>query len=413
MLLGCCLVDAVAFGGGITTISLFMSSFITTLETPVTSVTLFFTLMMLGSIIPSILGPRILKKNVSVSVAVSGTIIGLMYIVLSKALSLPMIWVAGVVVGLVFPMATILMAPIVVTNWFFKRQGFFMGLVLACTGLGSAVLSPIFTALIAALGWQSALMILGILIAVVSIVCGALLIRYDPVPMGLLPYGADVQDVVGASAEADAGVKELPGIPSAGIFKLPAFWFIMAAMLFVGVATCINQQANTIVQMSGFAAATAGIVVSCQSMGNIVGKLLMGWVRDRTNGAIACLVGAIPMAVGFACYVVGVMMDADIVMIVGGVIEGIGCCLGTIAPPLYVLDAFGPREYGNIYGIVSVSGVIGNALGAVVVSGIFDVAGSYIPALVLLIIVSIVFVPLGFAGVRGGQRIWKPSARKE
>ena len=52
-----------------------------------------------------------------------------------------------------------------VQRWFVKRRGLASGLAVSGIGVGTLVMPPLATALIAAFGWRDAYLVLGILVA--------------------------------------------------------------------------------------------------------------------------------------------------------------------------------------------------------------------------------------------------------
>lgn len=408
LLIGCCIMCGIGFGVPMTTMSTFMGPMIKALGASATEVTLYFTFVTFASIPAVIVGPRLLAKNAGAVVATCGVVVGLAFCVLALLPSVPMIWGAAVIVGLFYPLASTLSTPILVANWFHKSSGLFMGIAMAFTGVGSAVLVPIMAGVIANAGWQNALLGLGVAYAIVIAVTGVLIIRFDPLKMGILPYGATEADVQKASSGANAAMGNgLPGVCYKDIFKMPAFYILSVCLLVCGFVSIINQQINTISQLSGFAIGTAALAVSFMSLGNVVGKLMLGAIKDKTTGAVSGLVGAVFMIAGMCLFLLAISGMNEMYLLAGGVVCGLGSCLGTMACPLYALDTFGPREYGTILGTVSVFVTLGNAFGSPIVSSFYDASGSYEGALIILIVCTAIMVPLGFAAVKLGQAKWK------
>lgn len=405
ILVGCCIMCGIGFGIPMTTMSAFMKPMIVSMGSTATGITLYFTILALASIPCVVIGPRFLKRNAAATVAVCGAVSGAAIMLIALLPSVPMVWFGAVLVGLTYPMCSTLAAPILVSNWFRKGTGVFMGIAMAFTGVGSAILVPIMTGIIGGVGWQNAMLGMGAAYAVIVIATGLLLVRFEPAALGLLPYGLKEGADAGAAASAD--VAALPGMAYKSIFKTAAFWLMVLCLLLVGFTGCINTQINTIAQLSGFSAVVAGFVVTGMSLGNVFGKLILGALKDKFSGAVAGLFGAATAVIGIVLFLFGIGGGGDVPMIAGGFICGLGSCLGTMAGPLFVLDAFGPREYGTILGTMSVFTTVGLALGAPIVSSFYDIGGSYTGALITLLVCFVLIVPLVFASIKSGQAIWK------
>ncbi|WP_445223008.1 MFS transporter, partial [Burkholderia cenocepacia] len=90
-----------------------------------------------------------------------------------------------------------------VQRWFVRRRGFASGLAVAGIGMGTLVMPPLASALIAEVGWRGAYFAL----AALAIVLGAgmsLLIENDPRARGLLPDGDVAPDGGGRNAGASS-----------------------------------------------------------------------------------------------------------------------------------------------------------------------------------------------------------------
>lgn len=408
VLVACCLMCGVGFGGGMTCMSLFVAPLVGLLQAPVTAITLFFTIATLACIPAVVVGPRILEKNAGVVSGVCGLVMGLCFVAIAVAPSLPTLYAAAVVFGLAYPIGTTVTTPIILNKWFYKKQGMVVGVALGCIGVFAAILSPVLTAVIADAGWQAGMIVLGVLIMACVGGCGLFVIRLDPLALGLLPYGATVEDLAsfaagdGAQGQADA----LPGLGYKEFFKSPAAFLVCLAVVLAGLTACVNQQANAVAQFSGFDAVQAGFIVTCCSVGNILGSLLLGWIRDNSSGAFTGLAGGLIMVAGFAFIAGGLVTGNVMFMYVGGVLAGTGSCLGTMAAPLFTMDAAGPKDYGNILGTVSMCCAVGNAIAAPIVSAIFDATGSYLGAIGLLGVLAVVLVPCAFVGIKRQQKRW-------
>ena len=401
---GCCILAAMGFGMPMTVFSVFVTPLVAYLDTKVTVVMLYYTLATAFQVIPLLLVPRLMKRiDLVCIIAVAGVVLGLAFVLLALIPCVGMVWLAGALVGLSCATSSILVIPVIISNWFIKKQGTFMGVSLAFSGVGSAVMSPIISAAIQNHGWQTAMIALGVLVAVLIVVSALFLVRTAPASVGLQPFGAN--DALESDDVSGDGEKAC-GVLYKDIFRMPAFWILACMFVLVGFVSILTTQANTIVQSSGFSAAVAGVVVSCTSIGAICGKLILGWVADKKNAAVMGLVDAVFLWIALACYVAGILSGTVALMYCAGFFGGMAAASATMAGPMFTKDAFGTREYGSIYGTIMLFGTAGSALAAPVFSLFYDLGGSYIGALVMLAVLAVVFVPLGFAGVRSGRKSW-------
>ena len=75
-------------------------------------------------------------------------------------------WLAGLLYGVGGSGIFIIGAPIFIANWFQKRTGFAVGLYGMLLAILSAILNPCIAAVISAVGWRSAYLVLAVVAAV-------------------------------------------------------------------------------------------------------------------------------------------------------------------------------------------------------------------------------------------------------
>ena len=414
VLIGCCIMSAIGFSVPVTGFSVMAKPIIATTGCSVAEVMLYSTAMAISSIVIFAVGGKLFKLGAGKNVAIAGIVGGFAFIFLAAFPSVQMIVVAGLMVGLSYPMTSIYAAPIVVNQWFYKKQGTFTAIVLAFIGVGGAILSPVMTAMIASMGWQTTMVIWGIVLIVVQVCVGAFLICTSPLPLGILPYGATKEDVRkildGAGKQEDP--EKLPGLTLRESFTTPVFWLMAVVFICFGVMAVVTPNVNTMVQVSGFSAMVAGFAVSCSSIGNIVGKLVMGWVKDKKGAAWATAAAALMAVAGFSFYIAAFTSMNEIMVYVGAFIGGCGVCMATMMPPLVASDAFGPRAFAVLYGLGSTLRAIAGGIGSPAAGAIYGSSGSYVPNLLIWIVFAIVAVPFAFIGIKAGQKRWDHPSQK-
>src|SRR6202163_4028234 len=139
--------------------------------------------------------------------AVAGMLLtGLGLMAASAARSLPEVYATyGLGVGLGVGCAYV---PAIgaVQRWFVRRRGLASGLAVSGIGIGTLVMPPLASFLIATLGWRNAYLVLGALAAIVGAGM-ALMIENDPGARGLGPDG-DPVDGAPSARPAGASVGE-------------------------------------------------------------------------------------------------------------------------------------------------------------------------------------------------------------
>ncbi len=86
-------------------------------------------------------------------------------------------------------MLMILPVPLLITNWFDKRQGTAMGIAAACGGIGGACSSVLLSNIIMSMGWRAGYLGMAAITAVCILPATFLLLKDHPSQKNLLPYG--------------------------------------------------------------------------------------------------------------------------------------------------------------------------------------------------------------------------------
>jgi MFS family permease len=73
------------------------------------------------------------------------------------------------------------------------------------------------------------------------------------------------------------------------------------------------------------------------------------------------------------------------VLLIGSFLFGLVMSLASVGPPLTVRSVFGTREYGQIFAVVMMGFNLASVFAATIIGFIYDTAGSYIPALYMVI----------------------------
>lgn len=281
-------------------------------------------------------------------------------------------YIAAVVLGISFGFLLYVPIPLLVNNWFAKRNGLAIGLTAAFASLVAAAVNPIGGALIESIGWRDTRAIMGLVGWVMSVPAVLLLVRYSPERLGLRPYGADEPETTGEGAAAPVARW---GFSLAEALRAPRFWLIAVLAGLFALGASMLQQTPSHASTVGLDAATGAGGVSAIMIGGIVFKLGLGWLHDR--------VGVRPTT--FVSTSLGVI-DATVVIASGAQPLGflVGCFLFggayaglTVIPPLVVRRFLGSLDYSRIYSWVTFSLGICSAAAPVLYASIYDRTGSF------------------------------------
>lgn len=260
---------------------------------------------------------------------------------------------------------------ILVSRWFVRDRGLALGIALAGTSLGNGILPPINAALMAEVGWRSALAWTSLLpLVLVPVIL--FIIRERPTDLGpQLPPGGGV-----------APATALGGMALREALRTRNFWILAGIAMFTFFCI-IGTQAHLNLYMlgRGFSQMDAGFGYTVLFFLGLFGKLCSGFLADR--------IGKKPIFVG----TLGVMLAGAIVLTLPGgntlwgglVLFGLGWGGLYTLLQLLAADYFGPAHLGKILGAITVLDTLGGGLGPPMIGAIRDSTGEYGPAFLLVV----------------------------
>ncbi|MCA8094348.1 MFS transporter [Burkholderia anthina] len=261
-----------------------------------------------------------------------------------------------------------------VQRWFVRRRGFASGLAVAGIGVGTLVMPPLASALIAHVGWRGAYVAL----AVIAVVVGAgmsLLIENDPRGRGLSPDGDAAraqagEDRRGAVAVVLAGATVREAVTSRPFASLYAACLVCSFGVFVPFVHLVPYALD-----HGVASSTAVLLLGAIGVGSTAGRFFLGGLADRFGRRASLLAMFAGMAVALVAWAgAGTAATLAAFALVFGVFYG-----GWVAVlPAVVMDYFGGRNVSAIIGILYTSVAFGTLIGPAAAGFIYDAGGGYL-----------------------------------
>ncbi|WP_321966956.1 MFS transporter [Burkholderia cepacia] len=278
-----------------------------------------------------------------------------------------------------------------VQRWFVRRRGFASGLAVAGIGVGTLVMPPLASTLIAQVGWRGAYLAL----AVIAVVIGAgmsLLIENDPRGRGLLPDGEAAHEpgggaqVAGRGAGASvsgaaAGRQPVAASAPAGATVREAVMSRPFASLYAACLACSFGVFVPFVHLvpyaldHGVAPSTAVLLLGAIGVGSTAGRFFLGGLADRFGRRASLLAMFAGMAVALVAWAgAGTVATLAAFALVFGVFYG-----GWVAVlPAVVMDYFGGRNVSGIIGVLYTSVAFGTLIGPAAAGFIYDAGGGYL-----------------------------------
>jgi OFA family oxalate/formate antiporter-like MFS transporter len=253
-----------------------------------------------------------------------------------------------------------------VQRWFARRRGFASGLAVSGIGVGTLVMPPLASFLIAALGWREAYLVLGGLAAVVGAGM-ALMIENDPRDRGLSPDGDALRSGSQSAQPAGASVREAVG--SRRFVALYAACLICSFGVFVPFVHLVPYATD-----HGIAPSSAVLLLGVIGVGSTAGRFLLGGLADRMGRGLALLTMFVGMALALIIWAFSIgLWPLAVFAFAYGVFYG-----GWVAIlPAVVMDYFGGRNVSGIIGILYTSVAFGTLIGPSAAGFAFDMTHSY------------------------------------
>jgi MFS family permease len=280
---------------------------------------------------------------------------------------------------------------VAVTNWFDKRRGLAMGIVISGWGMGGLLITPLATYFISSLGWRNTYYVLGLGMMIVLVPLIATAFRHRPEEKGLLPYGRGVR-----TSDFFSEVKHTnqPEFTFAGAIKTRNFWLLTSVIASaVLVVSSIVTHLMPFLQDIGLSPQTAANIAAATAGISVPSGLLIGYLADRFSMKLLLIITLVLEASGIA-----VLLITDSVSIALMFVVLFGLAMG--APftllPLLIPKLFGFNSMGAIYGGVWAVVSVAFAIGPLLTGYIFDVTGSYNFAFMLFIAIILIAVLIAY-----------------
>ena len=269
-----------------------------------------------------------------------------------------------------------------IMNWFVKKRGRAIGVLQAGNGLGYFT-TPFVAALLVAVGWRDALIVIGMLIIFLGAPL-AMVIRQRPEPYGYLPDGARMEEADSARSRASGyggtGVDTVfaaTGMSVPEALRTPAFYLFALAngSMGAGLITWITLQVPAL-QNQGFSLQTTGILVGIYGGLQVVFRLGAGLLGDSIGRRKVYLASFFFMGLGF--WIFSMLSPANSWMLpIYYVTLGFGHSAWIVSMMASVADYFGTRRYATIMGLIQTLQMPVGVAAPIIAGHMFDVTGSY------------------------------------
>lgn len=258
----------------------------------------------------------------------------------------------------------------VIAGWFDQRRGLFLGIA---GGLGNgigAALSPLFVfALISSYGWRAGFQGIGAAIILIGFPVLYLLLRDPP------------RDVSRSAAEH---LEKTAGLSLSEALKTPVFWIILAAIaLGAGCMTAIFAHVVPMLVDRGIPVGQATTVLATFSLVTAGWQIGMGYMLDRIPRP---WIAAPFYLLALAGLILLESTSSYPLLLLSGLLMGLGLGTEYGVLPYFLSRYFGTRHYGAISGSMYGVIVLTQGLTPFLMDLVFDITGTYDPAIIVICI---------------------------
>ena len=271
-----------------------------------------------------------------------------------------------------------------ISAWFDRRRALALGIAMGGSGTGYVYVPPAVQYMIANHGWRSAWFMLA----------GVTLVIAVPLVYFLLREAPSAKDLAGRDELRPQATSAAAGthIPLALLLKRPLLWqlFIIFCLLSFSLYGVLSHLVPML-QDRGMSAGSAALVQSTLGAALVASRVLIGFVMDRFFAPFVAIACFLLTTIGLAVLAGGAVGPLAFVAVIF-----IGVSMGAEIDMLAFLTGryFGVENFGQVYGILFASFVLGTSTGPVVYGMAFDALGSYV--WILLVSIGLMLLSAGF-----------------
>ena len=355
--------------GGAYAYSVYKNPITTQMGWSMTNVTIAFTIMMgLAGFSAALFGSFVEKQGPRKSAMLAAVLFGLGQAGAGVAIAMDSVvlyWCTygllsglGMGIGYIAPVSTLV-------KWFPDRRGLATGMAVLGFGAGSLITAPVATNLMEAVGISNTYYILGISYFVLMFL-GASYIA-PPKAEGALNV-----------SKYDTASKALAQMSAREAVKTKNFWMlwtmhlinVTAGLMMISVASPMAQE------IVGLSVAGAASMVGLMGLFNGGGRLIWAAASDYIGRQNVFIIFFVIQLIAF----VTLPFTTNIILFQAFIFLVVSCYGGGFSNlPAFASDLFGTKQLGVIHGYLLTTWSLGGIFGPLIVSNIYNAAGSYIP----------------------------------
>ena len=274
-----------------------------------------------------------------------------------------------------FPGASMLAGPKLVGVWFPRTRGRMMGMASMGANFGGIILPPALGALIMATTWRWGFIALGSLAGLVGLV--AVVVVRDR-------KGGDGDTETGAESKARGPVLAFDrGATVREAFRSYSFYAMTFGIIAANFAySSILSQIIPHLEAEGLSQESATLFLSIMAVFGMAGKVSFGFLTERYASRKVLGMGLFIQCIALVALIT---LPGSQALYVFAPVLGLGFGGMGTAMPMLAQDTVGLKNFGTLYGLVTLATVSSSLLGPLLMGGSFDLLGSYNAGFIVVI----------------------------
>ncbi|HTJ62743.1 MAG TPA: MFS transporter [Alphaproteobacteria bacterium] len=282
--------------------------------------------------------------------------------------NLSLYYLGFVIAGAVGAMPSILVFAKILSEWFDRTRGFWLGFSSGVGNGGGAFLFPMFAAaILASHGWRQGFLADGAFVLLAGFPVMYLFLREPPARI----------------AQQNKEPLPLEGMTYREAMRSPLFWWIFS-ILPLG-AGCMTAMFSTIVPLltdRGVSIDSAVMAIQAFALTTMFVEPGSGWLADRTSSPKIIAPLFLTAAVGLWMLL---HVHSEALILLAGALIGVGAGVEFTGIPYLLSRYFGLKEFGAIAGVAFAGTLLFGALAPLFLNAVFDRFGSYDAAVYTII----------------------------
>jgi MFS family permease len=271
---------------------------------------------------------------------------------MAKLWQLHLLW--GFVVGAGAGGTAMVMGSTVANRWFHQRRGLALGILGAAMSAGQLIFTPTLMQLTVRWGWRAGTLFISAVVGLLVFPLVVVILRDDPIDVGLKPYGVAESPVWDPPARPDSH-------PMRVAIRSVDFWLLAASFGICGLTTSGLFQTHLIPHGTehGFSEMTMAVALGVMGATDVLGTIASGWICDRfgKRGPLA-----------FYYFFRGVSLlwlpqvHTEGALMLFAVLYGLNWISTVPATSALTADLFGKQNVGTVFGWIFFSHQVGAAI---------------------------------------------------